>query len=59
MKVINAQQVSIVHRYKNTKEKLLKASAAIWFNEMCGLQHLTPKYIQDKEQLQTNNHHNL
>jgi hypothetical protein len=59
MKVINAQQASIIHRYKNTKVKLLKDNAAMWFNEMCGLQHLTPKYIQDKEQLQTNNYHNL
>jgi hypothetical protein len=59
MKVINAQQARVIRRYKNTEDKLPKASAAVWLNEICGLQHSTPKYIQDKEQLQTNNYHNL
>jgi hypothetical protein len=36
MKVISAQQARITHRYKNTKDKLPKASAAMWLNEMCG-----------------------
>jgi hypothetical protein len=31
---------------KEHKKILLTANAAIWFNKMCRLQHLTPKYIQ-------------
>ena len=46
MDVINAQQARIIHHYKNTKEKLLKANAAVCLNKVCRLQHLIPKYIQ-------------
>jgi hypothetical protein len=31
---------------KNTKEKLFKTNAEIWFNKMCRLKQLTPKYIR-------------
>ena len=48
MKVINAQQAKIIHHHKNTKQKLLKTNAVIWFNKMCRLKHLNPKYIQIK-----------
>ena len=48
MKVINAQQARIIHHHKNTKQKLLKTKAAMWFNSMRRLKHLTPKYIQIK-----------
>jgi hypothetical protein len=48
LKVTNAQQARIIHRHKNTKQKLLKTNAAIRFNNMCRLKHLTPKYIQIK-----------
>jgi hypothetical protein len=34
--------------YKNTKVKLHKTSAAIWYNEMCKLEQLAPKCIQIK-----------
>jgi len=34
IKIVNAQQAKL-NDYKNTKLKLLKANAAIWFNEMC------------------------
>jgi hypothetical protein len=44
IKFINAQQAKSVHLYKNTKEKLLKIIAAIWFNKMYRLNHFTPKY---------------
>jgi hypothetical protein len=37
--VINAQPAGIIHHYKNSREKLLKAIAAIWFNKMCRLNH--------------------
>ena len=33
--IIEAQQAKIYNNYKNTKLKLLKMNAAIWFNKMC------------------------
>jgi len=48
IKVINTQQARIIHLHKNTKQQLLKTNAAIWFNKMCRLKHLTPKYIKLK-----------
>jgi len=44
IKLINAQQAKSVHLCKNTKKKLLKTIAAIWFNKMCRLNHYTPKH---------------
>jgi len=44
IKFINAQQAKSVHCYKNTKEKLPKTIAVIWFNKMYRLNHATPKY---------------
>jgi len=35
IKIISAQQARICNIYKNTKLKLLKTNAAIWFNKMC------------------------
>ena len=35
MKMVNAQQAKLINNYKNTKLKLLKTNAAIWFNKMC------------------------
>jgi len=34
IKIINAQQARL-NIYKNTKLKLLKTNAAIWFNKIC------------------------
>jgi len=34
--------------YKNTRLKLLKTNVAIWFNKMCRIKHLRPKYINIK-----------
>ena len=31
MKIVNAQQAKLKTNYKNTKLKLLKTNAAIWF----------------------------
>ena len=45
IKFTNAQQAQVVYKLKNTKEKLLKHSAAIWFKEICKNQELTPIYI--------------
>ena len=33
---------------KNTSLKLLKTSAAIWFNKICKTKQLTPKYLSIK-----------
>ena len=35
MKLSNAQQAEIINNYQNTRLKLLKTNAAIWFNTMC------------------------
>jgi hypothetical protein len=33
--ITDAQQVRIINNYINTKYKLLKANAAVWFNKIC------------------------
>jgi len=45
IKIGNAQLARINKNYKNTKLKLLKANAAIWFNKMCRAKRLKPNYI--------------
>jgi hypothetical protein len=35
----NAQQTKVTQNHKNAKEKILKASAAIWFNDNDTLLH--------------------
>ena len=42
---VNAQQAKLYNIYKNTKLKLLKTKAAIWFNKICRDTHLQPNYI--------------
>jgi len=34
IKIVNAQQAKL-DNYRNTKLKLLKTNAALWFNKMC------------------------
>jgi hypothetical protein len=46
LKSINAQQANTTYAYKNTKGKLHRYQATIWFNKMCQLNHLTPKCIK-------------
>jgi len=46
IKIINAQQARLSN--KNTKLKLLKTDAAIWFNKICRDGQLKPKYISLK-----------
>jgi len=48
MKIIEAQQAKICNTYKNTKLKLLKTNAIVWFNNMCRIKHLKPNYINIK-----------
>jgi len=48
MEIVNAQQAKLNNNHKNTKLKLLKMSAGIWFNEMCKIKQLKPNYINIK-----------
>ena len=45
IKFINAKEATEIHAYKNTKRKLYKTNAAIWFNKTCRDKQLTPNYI--------------
>jgi len=42
IKIVNAQQAKL-NNYKNTKLKLLKTNAGIWFNKMCKINLLAPE----------------
>jgi hypothetical protein len=35
IKIITAKQAREINNYQKTKQKLLKAKAAIWFNKEC------------------------
>ena len=35
IKFIDAQQAKLAYQYKNTKRKLYKTHAAIWYNKTC------------------------
>jgi ribosomal protein L37AE/L43A len=48
MKIIDTQQAKLCNSCKNTKLKLLKTKAAIWFNKMCKIKHLKPNCINIK-----------
>ena len=43
IRISNAQQVKLNNNYKNTKLKLLKTNAAIWFSKICKVKQLKPK----------------
>ena len=43
--MINAKTAQMNNKYKNTKLKLLKTNAAIWFNRICRMKQLKPNYI--------------
>jgi len=46
LKLINAQKAKIIHAYENTKQKLRRTNAAIWFNKVCRSNNLTNSYIK-------------
>ena len=48
IKFVSAQQARIVYKYRNTKEKLLRTNASIWFNKTCKAERLQPRYINMK-----------
>jgi hypothetical protein len=54
IKIIDAQQAKLHNNYKNTKIKLLKTNAAIWFNKTCKMKNLKPSYINIKINGNTN-----
>jgi len=45
IKFTNAQQVQVVYKFKNAKEKLLKHSAAFLFKKIYKTHELRPIYI--------------
>jgi hypothetical protein len=45
VKFSNAQQAKSAYNCRNTKEKLHKTIASIWFKQICKLEQLSPKYI--------------
>jgi len=47
IKIVSAQQAKI-NNYNNTKLKLLKTNAAIWFNKMWRFKQLKPNCINVK-----------
>ena len=48
IKLTDARQAKGIHKYKNTKKKLYKCNAAIWYNKTCRLRKITPGYINIK-----------
>ena len=48
IKIIDAKQALETRLYTNTKRKLLKTNAAIWFNKKCKEKQIKPKYINIK-----------
>jgi hypothetical protein len=48
IKIIDAQKAKLRNNYKNTKLKLLKKNAEIWFNKIRKIKHLKPNYINIK-----------
>ena len=48
IKLCDAKQAKQVYQYKNTKLKLYKNNAAIWFNKTCKAKHLIPTYANIK-----------
>jgi len=45
IKIVDAQQARLYNSYKNTKCKLLRTTAAVWFNKMCKIKQVKPNYI--------------
>jgi len=45
LKTVDAKQARLHNSFKNTKCKLLRTNAAIWFNKMCRIKQVKPKYI--------------
>jgi len=48
IKFISAKQAKRIHSYKNTKIRMYRIFAAIWYNKICKEKQLTPNYIAVK-----------
>jgi hypothetical protein len=48
IKLHNAEQAKPIYQYKNTKTKLYKNNAAIWYNKICKAKQITPTYANIK-----------
>jgi hypothetical protein len=48
LKIVHASHASGIHKFMNTKIKLLKSNVNIYFNRTCLEQNLTPQYAQIK-----------
>jgi hypothetical protein len=48
IKLCIAEQAKRVYQYKNTKIKLYKNNAAIWYNKTCRARQITPAYANVK-----------
>ena len=48
IKLHNAEQAKQVYQYKNTKIKLYKNNASIWYNKTCRAKQITPTYANIK-----------
>jgi len=43
LKFVNVQQAKPYNIYKNTKSKLLKTNAAVWFSKICQDRQMQPR----------------
>jgi hypothetical protein len=48
VKIVNAKQARLYNSFKNTKCKLLRTNAAIWFNKMCRINQVKSNYVNIK-----------
>ena len=48
VKLHNAEQAKPIYPYKNTKIKLYKNNAAIWYNKTCIARQVTPTYANSR-----------
>jgi len=48
VKTIDDKRAKICNSYKNTKLKLLKTNAVIWFNKIYKTKQMTPNYFSIK-----------
>ena len=44
VKFANAKQAKEIYQYRNTREKLFKMNAAIWYNKICRAKQLASNY---------------
>jgi hypothetical protein len=48
IKIVDAKQARQLYNLKNTRGKLLRTNATIWFNKMCRMRQMKPNYINIK-----------